>query len=215
MKHTLYTNISTLSIVKSQWQVLCFYGICYRDPTVNMNLLAPQANHRILTSLSDSPLPVLDHLCQITTPGKALRKIWKLSPITHCDVIAHVAESKPFEVSLRQCFCKFRSGIDKYGSDVQKTVVNVAWSNPFSVYCNNCVDITGMYNDELHVCYDMIMNNWCNGISGELISNVSVLRDIWLISEMEWQNGITSVYMMFFLSLMISVSTNVYLISRW
>ncbi len=30
---------------------------------------------------------------------KALRKIWKLSPITHCDV-ALVAKSKPFEVSL-------------------------------------------------------------------------------------------------------------------
>ncbi len=68
---------------------------------------------------------------------KDLGKIWKLSPVTHCDVVALEAESKPLEVSLRQCFCKFSTGIDKYDSDVLKTVVNVAWSNPFSVYCNN------------------------------------------------------------------------------
>ncbi len=30
---------------------------------------------------------------------KALRKIWKLSPITHCDVVALLAESKPLDVS--------------------------------------------------------------------------------------------------------------------
>ncbi len=32
--------------------------------------------------------------------------------MTHCNVIALVAESKPLEVSLRQCFCKFSTGID-------------------------------------------------------------------------------------------------------
>ncbi len=98
--------------------------------------------------------------------------------MTHCDVIALVAESKPLEVSLIQRFCKFSTGIDKYDSDVLKTAVNVAWSNPFSVYCNNYVEISGMYDDDLNVCYNMIMNNWCNGISGELRNNVSVLLDM-------------------------------------
>ncbi len=37
--------------------------------------------------------------------------------MTHCDVVALVAESKPLEVSLRQRFCKFSTSIDKYGSD--------------------------------------------------------------------------------------------------
>ncbi len=45
------------------------------------------------------------------------------------------------------------------------------------VYCNNYVEISGMYGDNLNVCYKMIMNNWCNSISGELRSNVSVLHD--------------------------------------
>ncbi len=54
---------------------------------------------------------------------------------------------------------KNSTGIVKYGSHVLKTIVNVARSNPFSVY-------------------NMIMNNWCNSISGELRSNVSVLHDM-------------------------------------
>ncbi len=103
--------------------------------------------------------------------------------MTHYDVVALVAESKPLEVSVRQCFCKFSTGIDKYSSDVLKNVVNVAWSNPFLVYCNNYVDISGMYEDDLNVCYNMIMNNWCNCISGELRSNVGVLCDMIDIRE--------------------------------
>ncbi len=98
--------------------------------------------------------------------------------MTHCDVVALVAESKHLEVSLRQHFCKFSTSFDKYGSDVLKTVVNVAQSNHFSVYCNNYVEISGMYDDDLNVCYNMIMNNWCNSISGQLRSNVSVLHDM-------------------------------------
>ncbi len=35
-----------------------------------------------------------------------------------------------------------------------------------------------MYDDDLNVYYNMIMNNWCNSISGEMRSNVSVLPDI-------------------------------------
>ncbi len=62
---------------------------------------------------------------------KALRKTWKRFPMTHCDVVALIAESKPLEVSLRQRFCKFSAGIDKYGLDVLKTIVNVARSNLF------------------------------------------------------------------------------------
>ncbi len=109
---------------------------------------------------------------------KALRKIWKLSPMTYCDVVALVAESKPLEVSLRKHFCKSSTGIDKYGSVVIKIVVNVAQSNLFSVYYNNYVEISGMYDDDLNVYYNMIMNKWYNSISRELRSNVSVLRDI-------------------------------------
>ncbi len=32
--------------------------------------------------------------------------------------------------------------------------------------------------DDLNVCYIMIMNNWFNSISGEVRSNVSIVRDM-------------------------------------
>ncbi len=53
--------------------------------------------------------------------------------MTHCNVVALVAESKHLKLSLRQCFCKFSTGIDKYGSDILKTALNLAQRNPFSV----------------------------------------------------------------------------------
>ncbi len=49
---------------------------------------------------------------------KALKALWKLSPITHCNVIALVAESKPFEISIKQHCCKFSNGIGQHDSDV-------------------------------------------------------------------------------------------------
>ncbi len=39
------------------------------------------------------------------------------------------------------------------------------------------MEISGMY-DDLNVCYIMIMNNWFNSISGEVRSNVSIVRDM-------------------------------------
>ncbi len=51
--------------------------------------------------------------------------------MTYCNIGALAAECKPLEVSLIKRFCKFSTGIDKYGSDFLKTVLNVAWSNPF------------------------------------------------------------------------------------
>ncbi len=103
--------------------------------------------------------------------------------MTHCDIVALVDERKPLEVNLRQHLCKFSTGIVKYGSDVLKTVTYVAWGNPFSVYCNNYVEISCMYDDDLNLCYNIIMYNLCNGISGELRSNVIVLSDMIYIRD--------------------------------
>ncbi len=140
------------------------YNVNFLDNTVAVSMVHPYGSQGV----SDACIAW----------RKALRKVWKLSPMTHCDVVALVAESKPLTASFRQRFCKFSTGIDKYGSDVLNNVVNVARSNPFSVYYNNYVEISGMYDDDLNVCYNMIMNNWYNCISGELICNVSVLHDM-------------------------------------
>ncbi len=69
-----------------------------------------------------------------------------------------------------------------------------------------------MYDDDLNVCYNMIMNNWCNSISGELRINVSVLRD--MIDIRDGVKECDSLCMNDVLCpLVISVSTNVYHVS--
>ncbi len=40
------------------------------------------------------------------------------------------------------------------------------------------MEISGMYDDDMNVCFKMIMHNRCNSISGGLRSNVSVLYDM-------------------------------------
>ncbi len=57
---------------------------------------------------------------------KAVRKMWRPSPMTHCDVITLISDCILLEVSLQLRFCKFSSNILKYGSNVVKTVANVA-----------------------------------------------------------------------------------------
>ncbi len=64
-----------------------------------------------------------------------------------------------------------------------------------------------MYDNDLNVCYNMIMNNWCNSISGDLRSNVSFLCDM-----IDIRDGVKECDILFLLS-MISVSTNAYLVS--
>ncbi len=73
---------------------------------------------------------------------KAIWKMWRLSHMTHCDVITLISDYIPLEVSLQLRFCKFSSNILKYGWNVVKTVAKVALRNPFSTYCNNVLEIT-------------------------------------------------------------------------
>ena len=78
-----------------------------------------------------------------------------------------------------QRFSKFSNGITKYGSVVVKTVANVALSNPFSVYCNNLVDVTtqcATLNNG--TCHNMLHKNWCDTVSEEMMSNINVLKEM-------------------------------------
>ena len=56
---------------------------------------------------------VVSSIC--TAWRKALRKIWRLSPMIHCEVIVLLSNCKPLEVGFRQRFCKFSYGILQYG----------------------------------------------------------------------------------------------------
>ncbi len=68
--------------------------------------------------------------------------MWRFSPMTHCDVISLISDCIPIEGSLQLRFCQFSTNIDKYGSNVVKTVSIIVLRNPFSFYCNNVLEIT-------------------------------------------------------------------------
>ncbi len=76
----------------------------------------------------------------------------------YCDVIALLSNCIPFEMSLKFMYCKFSSSILKYISKVVKTVIKVALRNPFSVYCNNFLEITVQHlqvNLNVLYCYGL------------------------------------------------------------
>ncbi len=110
---------------------------------------------------------------------KALRKRWRLSPMTHCDVITLISDCIPLEVSLQLRFCKFSSNILKYGSNVVKTVAKVALTNPISTYSNNVLEITDQYVQfNINECHILILKSWYYSITDEMSSNINVLKDM-------------------------------------
>ena len=63
---------------------------------------------------------------------KCQRKIWRVHPMTHCDVIALLSHSKPMEIQQRSC--KFVANIFQNGTPVLRTIVLTALNNPLSVF---------------------------------------------------------------------------------
>ncbi len=114
-----------------------------------------------------------------TTWRKALGKMGRLSPMTHCDVITLISDCIPLEVSLLLRFCKFSSNILKYGSKVLKTVAKVALRNPFSTYCNNFPEITDQcVQFNINECHSLILKSWYYSITDQMSSNINVLKDM-------------------------------------
>jgi len=97
---------------------------------------------------------------------KALRKIWRLHPMTHCDIVALISNSLPLEISLQSRFCNFRNTIFKHGSSLLKSVANEALCNPSSVFCNNFIELKDS------------RKTWHDSLPVHVKSNVSVLRDM-------------------------------------
>ena len=73
-------------------------------------------------------------------------RISKFSPMTHCDVITMLSDYVPLEHSLKMRFCKFVQSVKKNGSEMLKSVANIALENPFSLYGQNYCNIIHKYN---------------------------------------------------------------------
>ena len=82
---------------------------------------------------------------------KALRKIWRVSNRTHCDLVASLSDSIPLEQKLVQIFLRFKSKAFLNGCKLLKSTIQVACLNPNSTYCNNVMEterILAGYNND-------------------------------------------------------------------
>ena len=63
---------------------------------------------------------------------KALRRVWRLSPRTHCNTIYLLSACEPMEVIIQRRFINFANSI--HDNEVLSTIANVAKNNPFSTF---------------------------------------------------------------------------------
>ncbi len=108
-----------------------------------------------------------------------MRKMWRLSPMTHCDVIILISDCTPFEVCWQLRICKFCHNILNYGSKVVMTVAKVALRKPLSTYCNNILEITDQcVQININECHSLILKRWYYNITYEMSSNINVVKDM-------------------------------------
>ncbi len=50
--------------------------------------------------------------------------------------------------------------------------------NPFSVYSNNCNELTDKFGANFYLCTNRILNEWNNSINEMDVSNVNVLKEM-------------------------------------
>ena len=109
---------------------------------------------------------------------KCLRKIWRVHPMTHCDVITLLSHCKPMEIGIQQRFCKFVANIFQNGTPVLRTIVSTALNNPLSVFCSNYNTICGHGNVNCLEVRANLYKDWLASMSGGLICNANALREL-------------------------------------
>ena len=109
---------------------------------------------------------------------KALRKIWNVSYMTHCKIVAMLSECIPLELGLQMRFCKFVNSIVSKGSSLVKHIAAIARQNPFSVYGNNCNEIINKYGSNFSLCKHRIVNEWNMSVNEIEKSNVNVIKEM-------------------------------------
>ncbi len=85
--------------------------------------------------------------------------MWRVSPMTHCNIITLLSESKPLERGLMQRFCKFGKTIFQKRSPLIQSIDNIAISVPRSAFGMNYCEIRCKYDDDFNTTHVMIDQN--------------------------------------------------------
>ncbi len=85
--------------------------------------------------------------------------MWRVSPMTHCNIITLLSESKHLELGLMQRFCKFVKTIFQKGSLLIQPIGNIAIYEPKSVFRMNYCEIRCKYVDDFNTPHIIIHQN--------------------------------------------------------
>ncbi len=102
---------------------------------------------------------------------KALKRMLCVSPMTYCNTITLLSESKPLELGLIEQFCKFGNTIFQKGSSLIQSIYE-----PRSVFVMNYCEIRHKYDDDFNTAHLMIDQNWNDSLNYQMIQSVNVLK---------------------------------------
>ncbi len=104
--------------------------------------------------------------------------MWRVSPMTYCNIITLLSESKPLELGLMQRFCKFCETIFHKGALLNQYVGNIAIYEPRSAFGMNYCEIRSKYDDDFNTAHVMIDHNWNDSLNYQMMQSVNVLTDM-------------------------------------
>ncbi len=104
--------------------------------------------------------------------------MWCVSPMTHCNIITLISESKPLELGLMQRFCKFGKTIFQKESPLIQSIGNIAIYEPRSAFGMNYCEIRCKYDYDFNTAHVMIDQNWNDLLNYQMIQSVNVLKDM-------------------------------------
>lgn len=76
---------------------------------------------------------------------KALRKLWRLHPQTHGNILSIISNCIPLEISLYKRFSNFAIKIMENKCKLVKSISNITRHNPLSIFSQNCLVIERLY----------------------------------------------------------------------
>ena len=109
---------------------------------------------------------------------KASRKIWRLSPRTHCDILPLLSDCVPLDISLKQRFMKFIQKAFNHTSPLISSIAKLAMCNPWSRSASNYSEIFSDNNGRGTLCPSDIGNKWKANVSVARMNDVHILREM-------------------------------------
>ncbi len=109
---------------------------------------------------------------------RALRRVWKIHPMSHCDIVALISNCMPVQLQLQCRFLKFFKKALIHKCKVIRSIYNIAKCSPWSTSGENYREIVFKYKMFNGIDCNILYKNWYETVNVEKCSNVNVLREM-------------------------------------